>query len=275
MDLDIYTFTDYRKFLRAWLSQRPERSYQLLARQVGCSKSLIAQIINQKRDLTAHRIPDFIKGLQMAPEEGAYFRALVDLCDSPHLSVRRQALGQVTSTQHFRDSNRTGLAIHKLYSKWYIAVVAELAQCVGFVAEPEWIAQHTRPSISIPEAREALAVLQELGLFQVGEDGTLHADPGTWTIGHNIYEQISALALFDLHAQNMALATDTLNHTRGDDRQFESITFAIHRDQFSTFRDMVRRFQEQVIHLASGNAEEKEQVYQLSIQLFPVSETTR
>jgi len=265
-------YTNFRDYIRDWVRARKGRSYQSLANQVGCSKSQVYSIVSGKRALTPHWRHSFTRALGLqSKRERDYFCALIDLEQSPELPRRRKALRHILSTQSFDSANATDRPLHRLYSRWYYLAVAELAGCTGFQEDPAWIAATLRPAVTATQATEALALLEDIGLL-VREDGALQLN-GTWSSGHGIDDPLLSTAATDLHLELLGLAEQAIKRVPHARRQVEFVTFGMPSSQLEEYRELIRRFQEELVHLAASTRH-NDQVYTVSVQLFPVSAPT-
>ena len=274
-DVQVYEFTSYRAFLKAWLEARAGRpSLRSLASRLDCSASLLSGIVNGQRDLDEARAETLGRLLEMDPDQRRYFMDLVVFEQSTSRSRRRMALDRILATQNFREARRVAASTWRLFSTWRVPAVAELAQCAGFKAEPAWIARQLRPTITEAEAAEALADLEGLGLLVRDEEGRLLGGSESWATEHEVDQNIVATALHELHKQGMDRALDALERDPHTERQFGVVTAAIPAGELEALKDMVAHFQEAFMQRCEGAAGERTQVYQLNMQLFALSEPT-
>ncbi len=267
---NLYTITDYRDYIRAWLAISSTRSLQRLADKVGCSKSQVAHIVSGRRALQEHWISAFCDAMGLTThEERDYFKAMVLLAESPDRARRRTALGHVLSVQRFKGASPISADTYELFSRWYYLVIAELAQCTGFRDDPDWIAATVYPPITAQQATEALDALERMGLLVRGPAGLRSS--GVWSAGHDVHEQVVAMALNELHPTILSLAAQAVESVPGEARQLEFITFAMPSAQLPALKELVRRFQTDATHLVTGMKGDRDQVYQLCVQLFPAS----
>ena len=152
--------------------------------------------------------------------------------------------------------------------------VAELARCAGFQADPAWIARQLRPTITEDEAAEALADLVGLGLLVRDEGGRLVRGSESWATEHEVDQNIVAMALHELHKQGMNRALDALERDPHTERQFGVVTAAIPAGELEALKALVARFQESFMHRCDAAEGQPNQVYQLNVQFFALSEPT-
>jgi len=269
--INLYDYTSYRQYLRDWFTWKDGRpSIRGFAKRVFVSPSLMSHILNSQRNLDPARVDTFCTALKLDPQETTYFRALVDLDQSPSELRRSEAWQIIRVAQGFHSASRVADDTFRLFSRWYNLAIAELANCEGFQGDPAWIAGRLVPAITEEEAAEALALLLELGMLQRGEDGQVTAAGATTLTGHEVHEQIIAMGLLELHRWTLQRAGEGLAAFTGDERTYGSITMAVSESQIPALKGRIKRFEEEIIHFASEQ-EAPERVYQLSLQLFPLS----
>lgn len=270
MNVDLYTFTDFREFLGSWLKARPQRSYGSLAKKMGCSKSLVAAIVTGDRVLQDHWIAPLVRAIGLDDAEARYFRDLVEVMDSTHRDRRQAAMTRVTGTQRFRRANTAGVATWRLYSCWYYGAILELARSSEFNGVPADIIDRLGPELSLEQVEEALDSLRELGLLRQEPAGGWTVSEVVLTSGHEIHQELVNLALYRLYPELLALAVESLDRVAGERRRFAFATVGIPRAALPDYKRLVSSFMEQVIALSTKEGE-VEEVYQIGVQLFPVT----
>jgi uncharacterized protein (TIGR02147 family) len=270
MDIDLYAFTDFREFLVSWLKARPQRSYGSLAKKMGCSKSLVAAIVTGDRVLQDHWIAPLVRATGLDEAEARYFRDLVEVMDSSHRDRRQAAMTRVTGTQRFRKANSASVATWRLYSCWYYGAILELARSPGFNGVPADIIARLGPALTLEQVEEALESLRELGLLRQEPTGEWTVSEVVLTSGHEIHKELVNLALYRLYPELLELAVESLDRVPGERRRFAFATVGIPRAALPDYKRLVSSFMEQVIALSTKEGE-VEEVYQIGVQLFPVT----
>ncbi len=270
MPTSIYDYTDYRRYLKDWLEERKGRpSLRGLAKKLGCSPALLSGVLNGVRDISqplAEKVPE---ALGLDAEERAYFLALVAANQGETLEVRRQAHGRVMTARRFHSARRLGDAMHLVFSRWYYGAILELSRCAGFREDPAWIAATMVPTIHEDEAAAALETLLEAGFLLRGPDGRLVGADTHWVTEHDVTAN-TAPSLRDLHRWVLARASDALTEFQRDERHFGTMCFAAPEAALPEIKRVIARFEEELI-THNGPAPGSDRLFQLSIQLFPLS----
>ncbi len=268
---NIFGYLDYRAYLRDYYEAAKAEtrafSYRYFSRKAGYSSpNFLKLVIDGQRNLSANSIDRFARALKLTATEKRFFADLVAFDQAADHEERNTAFEKISASRTFRSARRIDAAFFDYLSHWYYPAIRELAARPDFRAEPEWVARQLLPSIKTDEARRALDLLFEFGLLTREDDGTIgRADVGL-TTGH----EVRSLAVANFHRQMLARAADSIELVSGDRRDVSAITACISRDTVAELKRRVHDFREQVMDLCARE-EAREAVYQLNIQLFPLS----
>lgn len=263
---NIYSFTDYRDFLKDRYRQLKEAdpvfSFRHFSKQAGFgSPNYLKLVMDGKRNLSNDAIAKFAKGLRLDNHEGEYFRYMVEFnqCENPHKKKVYEA-----KLVYLRELFKVKTLIPELYDyyhDWYHAAIREIVKKGGVKNEPATIAASLVPNISETEARDSIALLTKLK-FVSEKDGVLIN-----TEGGEIDTTSAALAQKIYYEQMAELAAQSL-YTQGPDTQdFESLTLSMPADKVKEVRDKIR----ELIHSMNSQHGSGEAVYQLNIQFFALT----
>lgn len=268
-------YLDHRAFLRDWFDAKkavsPRFSHRAFVRRTGQrSPSLLADVIAGRRSLTADGLAGFLVALSLEGEEAEWFSDLVAMHQADTPEERDRVMDRLLARRHFQRSHRLEGASLRYLSHWSYAAVHELAACEGFRDDPGWIASTLRPTISIEQAGEALALLKELGLLVRDEAGAWGQGPGTLTTPH----QVQSVAALRYHRGMIARAADAVDRFPAEERHFCAVTVAVPRAMVQELKRELDRVQEALLARCDA-ADDADQVIQVNLQLFPLSAPTR
>lgn len=270
----IYDYTDYRRYLKDWLEASAGRpSLRGFAKKVGCAPSMISSVIAGTRDLRPPLLDRAVDALGLESHERAYFLDLVEFEVAPTLALRRQVLDRIMSTRRFRSARRIVDAMYLVFSRWYYGAIIELARCEGFREDPSWIAQTLVPAISEPEAAEALETLIAAGFLVRREDGRLQAEDVLWATDQEV-GRVYGPGLAVHHRWILARGPEAIDEFEREERHFGTLSFALSDDAFADLKAAVRRFEQEVMSRFNERTP-RTRVYQMSMQLYPLSKVTR
>jgi len=268
----VYDYLDHRRFLADWFRAKKKAnsrySYRLFAQKAGQrSPSLLHHIIEGKRNLTAATTEAFIGAIGFHSAEARFFRLLVELDQGKTADERNAVWEQISSTRRFRQARKIEGASFEFLSTWYLPAIHELAQRPDFVDDPDWIAATLRPRITTAQARAAVEQLLTLGLFVRDDDGVLmQAEASVVTP-----PEVTHLAVENYHRGMLQRATDAIEAFEPQERHLIAITVAAPEHLVARMKDEANSFLERMMNLCDASTDDADRVYQLNLQLFPLS----
>lgn len=269
--LNIYEYNDYRKFLDDYYVEKkrvnPGYSHRVFAKMAGLSSpSHLLMIIRGQRNLSQKTIPKFVDGLGLKQKEARFFELLVLFAQSDELPQKAGYFAEIMSLK------ATSKKLHPLerekyefLSKWYVVAIYVMLDLKDFQSDPSWIALRLGNRITSLQATDSLEVLVRLGLVAESE-GVYRQAAGAISVSDDTREA----AVFTYHRSMLRLAEDALRLLPVHEREFNGLTIAIPNAKLGEVKDKIRAFRKELNQIASSYSGADE-VYQLNIQLFPVS----
>ncbi|MEZ4240755.1 MAG: TIGR02147 family protein [Myxococcota bacterium] len=264
----IYETTDYRRFLAQALRLLGLQQ-QDLARALGLGKATVSYILSGERDLDPSLVDRVAALLGLDAEQTEYFAALVDLTSKSPRS-RTQALAAVRAIQRHRAEAGYTEGLAQSGNAWYFVPMLELVRCEAFEPRAEWIAAALDPPIRPEEAEQAWTTAVSTGLVELSGDDARAPEIECWTPSDVQGEWAQDVAQF--HRNGMALAAGCLERADASERQVSTTVFAVSEEQFDRIRARLRMVEQEIVAIASeAGSAPANRVYQLGLQLFPVS----
>jgi uncharacterized protein (TIGR02147 family) len=268
----VYEYTDYRAFLRdhfaASKKQKPFYSHRYFARHAGfASSNFIKLVMGGQRNVGPAAVEGLVGALKLGGDEASFFRDLVTLDQAETLAERNRAFDRVAANRRFRAARRLEGPFFRYLTHWYYPAVRELAARPDFRADPKWIASRIQPTITASAAKAALATLEQLGLLVAGPGGKLVRGEPSLTTGH----EVRSVVVPAYHRQMIERAGHAVDNVPPDQRDVSALTVCISESRLPELKARIRRFREEMMDLCDREAE-PERVYQLNIQLFPLSQ---
>ena len=226
--------------------RNPAFSLRAFSRQLGISKTALAEALACKRHLSSRNALKLAERLAFSPD--ATKRMLTDIhgIDSPALDANYHTLDEDTFS---------------VISEWYYFAILNLAKLKRHKADAHWIAR--RLGISPLEVRQALLRLERMGFLEI-RDGRLVRRVASL----NTSEGIPSAALRKFHKQNLVLALTSIDRDSVADRYNTSITMAIDSGRLLAARRLFLRFRDRMCaYLESDNPDS---VYTMAFHVFPV-----
>ncbi|MDX9720163.1 MAG: TIGR02147 family protein [Myxococcota bacterium] len=268
---DIFEYVDYRQFLQAAYeaakASSPVFSFRYFARRAGyTSPNFLKLVIKGERNLGPDSVPKFASALGLNAEERRFFEALVSFNQARHSEEKNKAFERVVASRRFRQARRIDSSMFVYLSRWYYPAIRELSARADFQADPDWIAGQLVPSIKTSEARQALELLLDMGLLVRQEDGSVVRGAPSLTTGHEVQD----LAVANYHREMMTKASESIDAVESEERDISALTVAIEGATLEEIKQMLRELRERLLERCDRDTK-AESVYQLNIQLFPLS----
>ncbi len=276
-ELDIYQYTNYRKFLQDFYDSEKERnpekfSFRYFAKRAGFSTSnFLYLVMHGKRNLSFESIHRFARAIGLGSRETLFFESLVHYNQVADPIEKSRAFEKLLSFREYRQAKKLTKEEYEYFSRWYFAVIRELIALPEFQESPAWIVKKLRGKISREEARLALRKLLELGLINRGSSGRLRqADQNLATD-----EEISSAALFRFHNEMIEKGRESLA-LQANEREVSALTMSLSKGQFEEIRKKIQELHRDVQRLIADNGQERPTtVCQLNFQLFNVTTPER
>ena len=270
---DLFSYLDYRRYLKDWFdwkqSRNPHFSHRVFARLAGQKNpSLLGQVIAGRRNLTARTTRAFCRAMSLDDEESSFFGMLVELDRAANNTERNRIWDRISASRRFQQARRIEGESFRYHSRRYFPAIRELAARPDFVADPAWIAAALRPRITAEQAADALTSLQEMGLLREDASGHLRPAEATLATPHEIRD----LAAHNYHAGMLSLASEAMARFPAEERHFGALTVTVPRAMLPQLKEEIAAFQERLLHRCDSITAPGEQVMQLNIQLFPLSD---
>lgn len=198
--------------------------------------------------------------------ERRFFADLVVFDQSDDIYEKNAAFERISSRRRFRDARRLDHSMFEYLSRWYYPAIREMAARPDFEADAEWIAGRLFPPITKRQAQDALDILFDLELLSRDENGEVVLGEISVTTGH----EVRSLAIGNYHRQMLELAAQAITEVPRELRDISALTVCVHPERVEQFKERIHEFREQLLEF--GDSEENpEVVYQLNIQLFPLT----
>ncbi len=267
----VYAYLDYRAFLRdhyaASKEANPNYSFRYFAKRAGYTSSNFLKLVMEgQRNVSAESIERFAKALKLDSSEAAFFTDLVTLAQATTLAERNSAFERVAANRRFLEARRLSGPLFEYLTHWYFPVVRELSARDDFREDPKWVAAQILPQISAEQAAAALASLQQLGLLVRDEKGKLVRGDPSLTTGH----EVRSVVVPAYHRQMIERAGAAVDSVPPEERDISALTVCVKESTLSDLKERIRRFRETMLERCDTETG-PERVYQLNIQLFPLS----
>lgn len=266
----IFVYTNYRTFLADLYEHLKETtdyfSYRYFAKKAGFkSPNYLKLVIEGDRNLSDDSLEKFIVAFKFNKSETAFFKNLVGFTQASNNSERAEFALKILQSKIYQKLNPLREEQLKYYSTWYQIGVRELALCKKVKNNPEWIAKQFRPELKVSEAKAAVESLIRLGMLKE-ENGELKASEQNVTTSDEVISSLVGI----YHRKMMDKAKDSIDNAKAVEREISSICVPVSEETFLKMKERIQDFRKELIALASQD-QDPNQVYQLNLQLFPLT----
>lgn len=274
----VFSYLDYRSFLRDWFEARKRSddgySYARFAEDGGCSKSTLANVLSGARSPRSGTLDAFARAMSLTPSERNYLGLLVELSEAEGLDRRREVMERILVSERYQQvrlaKGGDESELFRLVEHWYIPAVRELAALPAFRPDPEWIARTLRPSISVDEARDALDRLFELKLLRYGPNGTVERGE----IQFRTEPEVRERAILHLYREAIPELLRRFESTEDYPSHVMAATIILPPDLMAEAKARLSATVNQLAALGdAAGVDGERRIYQLAVQLVPISET--
>lgn len=266
-------YTEYRAYLRAMVAHLKATtktfSYRAFAQRGGFgSVGFLKHLVEGERNLALKSVEKVARGLGLSEQEARGLELLVLLHEAPNDVERTRLLRRLRASTVRRQLTGDDF---ELYSNWYVIPTRELLGLRGLNAEPAEVATRLWPRVGIREAKQALDLLERLGIAQRDDVGQLVSKEGTLETA----PQVKSLAVRNYHRDMLQRAAQSLEELPTTERNVTSVTVRLTCAQYQAVCALIDGFENQVLEKASESAHdqglEDTEVYNLSLALVPAT----
>lgn len=247
---------DFRLWLQRQLTVRcqrnPRYSLRAFSSLLDMDASSVSQILSGKRSASTKVIQKVCQKLDADPRQRDHFLRSA--------KAKRVSLPSVTPPPEYDVFAEDSMAF---ISDWCHYAILELVNVEGFRNKPAWIARAL--GISALEARIAIERMIRLGLLRI-EAGRLVRTNKFLT---NFTPGMTSAAHKKLQRQILEKALDAIDNATQEEKDITSMTMAIDRSKLPEARKMIARFRRDLCAFLEDG--EQTQVYNLGVQLYPIS----
>jgi uncharacterized protein (TIGR02147 family) len=278
-------YVDYRAYLRDWysykrdLTKRDLRPYSYGVFSAAAdikSPNYLKMIIEGKRNLSDDMIAKFAKALGLAKEAANEFRVLVlfgQCTDPAQRNFLLKELSDLRMQQQVKSGEIDEQALDKM-PDWIGWILYAALDQEGAEFKPERLRELLRGKASESEIQDALKNLIRSGeVIQDEFSGKLMKAPTS----SEAREDIPPALVRKLQSHLMYLGLESLFQDAPTEREFGSLTLSLTKSEFEELRFKLRQLRKQTHkdQAIKRMTSKGERVYQLNLQLFPVTDQVK
>jgi uncharacterized protein (TIGR02147 family) len=267
---NIFSFTSLRSFLKAHAddqkAKNPTWSYGMWAKRLGLKGTAsLTMVVNGQRNAGPQMVAALVEYFKFDAKQKKYFENLANLekvqKDSSLQYLVLQELKRLSPLKNFKIFDDSTFDV---ISNWYHLAIKQLVR-MG-VVEPGSISNQLRFDVSEKQVKTALDNLEKVGLIVKAEEG-YHLTNGRIRTDNDIPSE----AVKRYHEQAMENAKRSVREIEVELRELQSLTFLLDTEKLKDAKERIRNFMDEFSK--NVDTDEGNQVYQLNVQLFPVTKT--
>lgn len=278
-------YMDFRKYLSVYYEYRREmskkdiRPYNFAVFSAAAdikSPNYLKMIIDGKRNLSPDMISKFAKALGLNKEQTDEFRILVNFgqaTDPADRNLHLKELSEVRVAQQLK----SGAIDQKTWDKvpnWVSWILYAMIDQKGVEFKADKLRELLRGKATVSEIDDALQSLVASGEI------LLDKETGIVKKAHNLIESpddVPVALVRKLQAQLMYLGLESLFQDSAVEREFGSLTLSLTKPEFEALKFQLRKMRKEINKDNSIRRMQTpgDRVYQLNLQLFPVTDSAK
>jgi uncharacterized protein (TIGR02147 family) len=273
--LNIYSYTDYRSYLRdfyIWKKEAsPGFSYRVFSRRAEVkAPNFLQWLIEGKRNLAHTTIPRVCTALGLTGLEIEYFHELVLFNQSETIKEKTVCFLKLAELRKPAKIKLIKEIQFEHYQNWYNEAIRELLSYYRFVPTEKYafrkLARLLAPEIDENLARKAIKLLLQLALIEETDDGSLRQSENFISTG----DEVDSFLVRTFHQTMITLAGESLDRFPRELRDVSSVTMSISDDCFDLIKKEIQVFRKHILEMIKLD-KESQNVYQLNFQFFPLT----
>ncbi|MFP5385556.1 MAG: TIGR02147 family protein [Bacteriovoracia bacterium] len=269
-------YLNYRQYLNDFYEAKkkvnPSYSYRVFVNKADVgSPSHLKMVIDGSRNLTLKTIPKYLKAIGFRKKmDEQFFKLLVQYNQEQDPDQKIKIFNEIMELKRKKGLSLLQKHQFNLLAHWFYVAIYVLIDIPGFKNDPEWISARLKHKVSPKQVSDTLDALEALELIEKDPikgysqtNGALSTDDDVRDLSIHVY-----------HKEMIELAKSSLNFDPLAVREFNGVTLAIDKSKLNLVKEKIRTFRREMNELTT-NMEDPDQVYQLNIQFFPLTEVTK
>jgi uncharacterized protein (TIGR02147 family) len=269
--VDIFQYTDYRKFLldfyEAEKTRNPHFSHRYVAQKVGFTSSgFFSKIIQGKTNISNELALQFVDFLKLKKVEAEYFTLLVFFNQAKSHAEKKRWFEKIVA---FSKSKVKVVEVsqYEFFDKWYYVALRELFSFYKFKGDYDELAKTIDPPISPAQAKKGVLLLEKLNLIKKDDNGYYVQTDTLLSTGYDV----RSVAINNFQLATLDLAKESIDRFPKEQRDISTLTLSFSNELYSTIHEKLKAFRREVLELVKNDPKAADKVYQVNFQIFPLS----
>lgn len=243
-------------------------NFNIFAKDLGFSgTNIIHQIINKHRNLSQKSALKIILALKLDRKEKKYLLALVEYGNAK-TNKKQEFFENLLNIKKGVVSSELDRDMLEYFSSWYHPVIREMVGLDRFRSDLSWISKNIVPNISQEKVEESIDLLKRLKFIVYDEEKQKYVQTqeriSTGT-------KVKGMGLLSYHQQMLDMSKKSLIQTKAKRRNLNAITVKCSEQVAQQLKAKINMFLLELLDTAEVS-ENKDQIYQINMQLFPFTE---
>ena len=274
MKTSVYQYRSASRFLldRVVERQKGDRHFSVRkwAKEMGFpSHSLLAMVLQGKRNLTLKQVPYLATGLGLSTPEKMFFQGLIQVENARTPEEKEWCELWVSELRPKSVDNAQVREIDEYLSiaNWIHPALLALSDTQGSFRDADEAGKKLESNLTPSEMRAALERLVALDLLKKDASGVYRATCRRMTTKDDVANRGAR----EYHKQSAALVEEKIESQDILEREFQSMAIAVPSSCLPLAKEMIRKFRSQFSEaMASKNCN---QVYQFNLHFFRLTES--
>ena len=268
--ISVFSYKDFRLFLSDKIEEKrnnnPKLSYRVISKKIGYSSpNFILLVIQGKRNLSPKSIGLVSKFLDLNRNEKNYFKILVLMNQASTFEEKLEFSKQLLTSKMISEKKHITADLLSYYSTWLNVVIREMTLLEDFEDNPDWIIKRLGNSVTKKQISDSLRVLFSLDLIE-RKNGKIKAT----TKDVRAPDEVRSDFIRAFHLEMILRASKALTDLPPELRDVTSITLPVNLETIPDLKKQIEDFRSSIAQAVSSLPKTTE-VYQLNIQLFPIT----
>ena len=224
-------------------------------------------VLHGQRSITAELAEKIADCVRLCKKEKQYFLLMVAYANAKKIQVKHDILQQMLTMVRACSVRSILPEQYQFYDKWYYTVLREMVELIEVKEDFSFLGDLLQPAIKPKEVRQALGVLQKLGLVHKNRDGRFVRTDTIVSCGENV----KSLAMSSFQHEMIDLAKRALKEIPRSERDISTVTLSIDSDAWERMKRQLAAFRSELLELAS-TVTKPDRVVQVYLQSFPLTQ---
>jgi len=267
----IFDYINYRLYLKDFLAEKkkkkvPEYSHKAILSKLNItSTGFISNILAGRKNLTPIQTSRMTEILKLKRPEASYFETMVLFTHARTIEEKNEYLHRLSLLQHIK-LKQLDPKKFSLFSKTHYVFLRTLLNFYRYSGDDKALAGKFLFPVSEAQIRDAVNTLERLGLIIKKPDGTYKEHEAALTTG----DEVKSIHLANFQLETLEMAKQALKKISAAQRDISVLTLSLSDDNFRLLKSEIQHFRKRMAKIAIED-ENPQKVYQMNLQLFPVT----